>query len=83
MANKIYYKDSVGRDLKGIDYSERIRIIAKIERTLSENSDAGKNLRNSERRSLRIGNYRVIYTKVKDGVLIARIGHRKEVYRDI
>jgi mRNA interferase RelE/StbE len=81
MTNKIYYKNSVGKDLKGIDYSERNRIIAKIEKILSLDPNAGKKLQNSDCRSLRIGNYRVIYIKVKDGVLIVRIGHRKDVYR--
>ena len=29
---------------------------------------------------LRIGDYRVIYAKTRDGVLVLRIGHRKNVY---
>lgn len=83
MANRIYYKDSVGRDLKGIDHAEAKRIVSKIETRLSKDSNAGKPLKNSEYHSLRVGNYRVIYIKVKDGVLVARIGHRKDVYDDL
>ena len=83
MANKIYYKDSVGRDIRGIDPSEMKRIASKIEKMLTQDVDAGKPLKNSEYRSLRVGNYRVIYIKVSDGVLITRIGHRKDVYHDL
>ena len=83
MANKLYYKDSVGRDLKGIDRQEARRIIAKIEKLLVRDSNAGKPLKGGEYHSLRAGNYRVIYIKVKDGALIARIGHRKDVYYDL
>ncbi len=83
MANKIYYKDSVGKDLKGIDRFEAKRIIAKIEKNLLGDADFGKPLKNSEYFSVRIGNYRVIYLKLKDGVLISRIGHRKDVYDNL
>ena len=83
MANKIYYKDSVGKDLKGIDHSEVKRIILKIEKQLTEDSNAGKPLKNSEYYSLRVGNYRVIYIKITDGILISRIGHRKDVYQNL
>lgn len=83
MANKIYYKDAVGRDLKGIDHAEARRIISKIEKMLAQDTNAGKPLKNSEYRSLRVGNYRVIYIQLKEGVLITRIGHRKEVYHNL
>ncbi len=83
MENKIYYKDSVGRDLRGIDRSEAKRIISKTEKMLTENSDAGKPLKGGESHSLRVGNYRVIYVKLQEGVLITRIGHRKDVYHNL
>ena len=30
---------------------------------------------------VRVGDYRIIYTMITDGILILRIAHRKEVYR--
>ncbi|MDA4123182.1 MAG: type II toxin-antitoxin system RelE/ParE family toxin [Thaumarchaeota archaeon] len=30
---------------------------------------------------LRIGDYRIIYTKTGDSILVLRIGHRSKVYR--
>ena len=83
MANKVYYKDSVGRDLKGLGHFEAKRVISKIEKSLTQDSNAGKQLKGGEYYSLRVGNYRVIYLKVRDGVLIARIGHRKDVYHTL
>ncbi|RLG24718.1 hypothetical protein DRN85_07240 [Methanosarcinales archaeon] len=29
----------------------------------------------------RIGNYRAIYAKTKEGVLVLRIGHRSRIYK--
>jgi mRNA interferase RelE/StbE len=59
------------------------RILGKLERALTENPDAGMPLA-GEFRGLfkyRAGDYRVIYTKVPGGVLVLRVGHRKDVYR--
>ena len=82
MSNKIYFKASVKRDLKAIDKTRQLRILEELMADLSANADAGKVLKNSDFLSLRIENYRVIYQKVSDGLLIVRIAHRKEVYRN-
>lgn len=79
----IQYKASVARDLKKIDKTQARSLIAKLENTLNANPDAGEPLK-GEFRGLfkyRIGDYRVIYSKTTDGVLVLRIAHRKEVYR--
>ena len=77
------YKSSVYRDLKGLDKGVAKRILDAIDRELSENVEAGKPLtgRFKGLYSYRIGEYRVIYSRTEDCVLILRIGHRSTVYR--
>ena len=82
MANNIYFKALVKRDLKSIDKTNQTRILDELVADLSANIEARKTLKNSDLLSLRIGNYRVIYKKVSGSMLIVRIAHRKEVYRD-
>lgn len=83
MANKIYVKASVKRDLKAIDARNQLRIMEDLVCELSANLRAGKPLKNSDFLGLRLGDYRIIYQIVSDGVLIVRIAHRKEVYRGL
>ena len=83
MASEVIYKASVEKDLKKIDRPAASRLLYKLERTLSENPDAGEPL-SGEFRGLfkyRVGDYRVIYTKTPEGVLVLKISHRREVYR--
>jgi len=58
------------------------RIIDKLEKALGPDPDRGIPLRGEFAGlfKLRIGDYRVIYAKTPDGVLVLRIGHRKHVY---
>ena len=83
MASSVFYKASVEKDLKKLDKPTATRLLHKLERALSENPSAGEPL-GGEFRGLckyRVGDYRVIYTKMPEGVLILRIRHRREVYR--
>ncbi|MDO8733531.1 MAG: type II toxin-antitoxin system RelE/ParE family toxin [Elusimicrobiota bacterium] len=83
MKNKIFYKSSVERDLKKIDPQHRTKLTTQIREELSKDPDKGKKLKGEfqSMRALRIGDYRVVYILIPDGVLILRIAHRKEVYR--
>ncbi len=83
MPAEIEYKASVFRDLKKIGLSEGGRIVDKLEKILKKNPDKGIPLKGEFAGlfKLRVGDYRVIYTKTKKGVLILRIGHRKKVYK--
>ena len=83
MASRISYKSSVAGDLRRLDKPTARRILDKLERVLSGNPDAGIPLTGEFRGlfKLRIGDYRVIYAKPAEGVLVLRIGHRKAVYR--
>lgn len=84
MAYKIRYKKSVERDLSRLDKTEVRRILNKIEAELSERATSFPVLKGefSGLRKLRIGNYRVVFTILDDGVIVLRIGHRREIYRD-
>jgi len=80
---KIEYKSSVFKDLKLIGMPESTRIMDKLEKDLGKNPDKGEPLKGKFKGmfKLKVGDYRVIYKKAKDSVLILRIGHRKHVYR--
>jgi len=82
LAYKVDYKSSVSRDLKKIDKSQIERLLGKLEEALSENPNAGSPLKGKYRGLLKysIGDYRVIYAKTIEGVLILRIRHRGKAY---
>ena len=83
MASKVTYKASVERDLEKPDIAEARKLLGKIEKELARDPAMGEPLK-GEFRGLyryRIGDYRVIYAKTKGGILVLRIGHRKDVYR--
>ena len=79
---KIEYKASIERDLRRIDRKEVNRTLKKIEKVLRENEDKGIPLRGEYEGlyRLRVRDYRAIYCKTKEGVLILRIRHRKKAY---
>ena len=82
MPTTVEYKASVERDLRRIDKKDVNRILNKIEKVLSENPNKGEPLKGEYKGlyKLRIGDYRAIYTKTKEGVLILRIRHRGKAY---
>lgn len=85
MAFNISYKKSVAGDLKGLDKQAAKRVIDRLERELRNNPDAGEQLKGkfAGLLRLRVGDYRAIYTKTKDGVLVLLISHRKDVYKKL
>ncbi len=58
------------------------RITKELGESLSSNPNCGEPLSGQFKglRKLRVGDFRVIYSKTKEGVLILRIGHRSAVY---
>lgn len=84
MSWKIEYNKEAVRNLDKISNSEKNKIFKEIE-ALKENPDLGKQLVGPLKglRSLRIGNYRVIYKKDLQiiTIIILAIGHRKNIYR--
>ena len=85
MAYKVNYKSSIIKDLKKLDKKQCTRLINKIERELSSNPKKGKELTGEYKGlySYRVGDYRVIYTILKDAILILKLGHRKNIYKSI
>ena len=83
MGFNLLYKASVEKDLRRIDRHTAKRIIHKFEKAFSGHDEPGIPLRREfiGLFKYRIGDYRVIYTHIKDGILILRIAHRKESYR--
>lgn len=85
---KIEYKTSVKKDLKNIDKSAAKYILTEIESLkngIEDNSKIIKLKGNNPYHRLRVGDYRVIF-EIKDGILVIiviKIGHRKEIYRNI
>ena len=82
MASKVRYKASVEKDLNKLDAPAIKKILNKIEKDLGSDSDKGESLK-GEFKGLfryRIGDYRVIYSKTREGILVLRVGHRRDVY---
>ena len=79
---RIVYKNSVVRDLKLIGKTRAKALLGQLEDSLVSNPDADESLKGEFKGlyKLRIGDYRVIYTKTSDGVLVLRISHRSKVY---
>lgn len=84
MEYRIVYKASVEKDLKRLDTAEAKKILSRIETDLAKDPDKGAALSGTFQGlyRYRIGDYRVIYAKTVDGILVLRIGHRRDFYRD-
>ncbi len=82
MAVLIEYKSSVLRDLKHLEKKVADRILDDLRDSLSSDPDCSTPLSGQFKglRKLRVGDYRIIYSRTKEGVLILRIGHRSVVY---
>lgn len=82
MPAEIEYKASVERDLRKLGKPAARRVMDRLEQVLSMDPDRGMPLKGEYAGlfKLRVGEYRVIYAKTRDGVLVLRIGHRKDVY---
>ena len=82
----LYHPDVAARDLPPIarDMQERIRRAIE-HRLTSEPARYGKPLRYSLKAlwSLRVGDYRIVYTVRAREVVILKIGHRRDVYKSL
>lgn len=83
MVSRVHYKDRAYKDLEKINKPIRQVIMDKITINLSKIPPEGKLLSGDLKGlfSYRVGDYRVLYTKIQEGVLVLRIGHRREVYK--
>ena len=87
MKYRIQVKRSAAKTLKKIPKPDRKRISEKID-SLEEklpNQDITKMKGDNPFHKVRVGNYRIIY-EIQDDVLlilIVKIGHRKDIYRNL
>ncbi len=74
-----FYKRSVAKDFKQILQGERQQIKYQLDTEVSKKSVPGKKLKGQYEGlfSLLVGNYRAVYTFIRDGVLVLRIAHKK------
>ena len=81
---KIYFKESVWKDVKRILKKDLRNILRKIEGLSKDPRPQGcEKLTGQERYRLRQGKYRIVYS-IQDNELtvwIVKIGHRKDLYR--
>lgn len=83
MVYKLFYKSSAAKDLKHLTKKETRQILRGIEKRILLNPLSGKQLKGDFRGCYRyrFGDCRVIYSVIKEEVIILRIGNRKDVYK--
>ena len=84
---RIEVKKSAAKAIKKIPKTDRKRIVDKIE-DLAENPEGPDTIKmkgDNPFHRVRVGDYRIIY-EIQDDillVLIVKIGHRKDIYRNL
>ena len=84
MNSKIQYKASVVNDLKLLTNPEKAKLLRKLEQFVNEDSGGGHLIKmiSDNLFGLRLdANWRAVYLKTAEGILVLRIAHRKEIYR--
>jgi mRNA interferase RelE/StbE len=83
-AYKIYFKESVEKDLRLIPKKDLKKILVRIEALATDPRPVGhEKLTGQEKYRIRQGIYRIIYS-IQDNELsiwVVKVGHRKDVYR--
>jgi mRNA interferase RelE/StbE len=81
---KVYFKESVEKDLSAIPEKDLQKILHQIDTLRQDPRPQGhEKLTGQELHRLRQGNYRIVYS-IQDRQLtvwVVKVGHRKEVYR--
>jgi mRNA interferase RelE/StbE len=81
MRHEVRFRESALQQLESLDKPVREQIYKKIGH-LAQNPQLGEPLSNvlKNKRRLHVGKYRVVYLIEGESVIIARVGHRKDVY---
>jgi mRNA interferase RelE/StbE len=81
---RVYFKESVEKDLNTIPKKDLLKILRRIEALAEEPRPQGhEKLTGQERYRIRQGRYRILYS-IQDTELtvwVVKVAHRKEVYR--
>ena len=82
MAVRLLFKSSVRQDLKQLEKTAAERLLRELRDALTRNPTTGEPLHGEFRGlyKLRIGDYRVIYTRSGGTFLVLRIRHRSKAY---
>ncbi len=81
--NRFQWTDQAKGELRRIDREQARRILVEIARYGETGQGDVQQLKASDQYRLRIGNYRVRFKALENGVLrILHVRHRKEAYRD-
>jgi mRNA interferase RelE/StbE len=82
---ELAFKKSVAKDLRALSKQDVKRILARVQTLAEDPRPPGcEKLSGRERYRVRQGVYRIIY-EIDDArivVLVVKIGHRREIYRD-
>ena len=81
---KVFFKESVYKDLKKIPENDLKKIFIKIENLSVDPRPTGcEKLTDQERYRLRQGRYRILYSIQDDELTIwvIKVSHRKDIYR--
>jgi len=83
MKARISYKASFRKDLGHLDRVTVERILDAIDTDLADHPGKDKVLKGQFEGlySCRVGDWRVIYCLIGDGILVLRIAHRRESYK--
>ena len=86
-AYSLYIKQSAGREIDGVgSKKDRRRIVGRVREVVEDPRPIGseKLAGRDDCYRIRMGDYRVVYS-IDDGrreIVILKVGHRREVYRD-
>ena len=83
---KIYFRQSVLKDLAKIPKRELQRIIKRIEKLSADPRPRGcEKISGQDRFRIRQGSYRIVYSIQDDELTIwvVKIGHRRDIYRKL
>lgn len=81
---KIFFKESVEKDLRSIPKKDLKKILTRIEALAKEPRPQGyEKLSSQDKYRIRQGTYRIIYSIQEQEltVWVVKVGHRKDVYR--
>jgi mRNA interferase RelE/StbE len=81
---RLYFRESVERDLRSIPRKDMLVILQRIKSLATDPRPPGvEKLTGQDRYRLRQGHYRILYSILDHelSVWIVKVGHRKDVYR--
>jgi len=84
MKYELVYTHTAFKDIRKLDESTKQRIKKTLERYQNNPLQYARKLTNIEcgEYRFRVGDYRIIFDLDDDKIIILRVGHRKNIYRD-